>query len=109
MTEFIQVTTAIDSKERAQHLAEAIVKNRLAACVHVYGPITSSYWWQGNMEVAEEWVCAAKTRKDLYEDLADILKSLHPYEAPEIIAMPIIAGSQGYLDWIVQETTPNQK
>lgn len=105
MTEFIQVTTAIDSKEKAQQLAEALVKNRLAACVHVSGPITSTYWWQGQLEIAEEWVCVAKTRKELYEDVAEMIKRLHSYDEPEIIALPIIAGSQSYLDWIVQETT----
>ncbi len=105
MTECIQVTTAIDSREGAQNIAEALVKEHLAACVHVAGPITSTYWWQGNMEEAEEWICAIKTRKELFEDVADMIKRLHPYEEPEIIAIPIIAGSEGYLDWIVQETT----
>jgi len=104
MTEFIQVATAIDSKEQAQQIAEALVKNRFAACVHVSGPITSTYWWQGKMEVAEEWVCVAKTRKDLYEEVEKTLKSLHPYEEPEIIATPIIAGSESYLNWIIAET-----
>ena len=56
------------------------------------------------MEVAEEWICAAKTRKELYEDVEMALKSLHPYEEPEIIAMPIIAGSESYLHWIREET-----
>ncbi len=104
MTEFIQVTTAIDSKEGAQKIAEALVTERLAACVHVSGPITSTYWWQGKMEVAEEWVCAAKTRRDLYGDVENMLKRLHPYEEPEIIATPIVAGSPGYLNWIGDET-----
>lgn len=107
MEEFIQVTAAIDSQEGAQKIAEVLVKERLAACVHVSGPITSTYWWQGKMEVTEEWVCTAKTRKALYHDLAARLKSLHPYEEPEIIAVPIIAGIQSYLTWIAQETTPN--
>jgi periplasmic divalent cation tolerance protein len=56
MEEFIQVITAIDSQDGAQKIAEALVKERLAACVHVSGPITSTYWWQGKMEVAKEWV-----------------------------------------------------
>ena len=104
MTEFIQVTTAIDTEEQAQQLAEALVKHRLAACVHVFGPITSMYWWQGKMERAEEWICEAKTRRDLYEQVEKALKSLHSYDEPEIIATPIVAGSEGYLQWIQAET-----
>lgn len=104
MTEYIQVTTAIDSKEQAQRLAETLVTNRLAACAHVSGPITSTYWWQGRMEVAEEWICEAKTRRDLYKEMETILKSLHPYDEPEIIATPILTGSESYLKWILTET-----
>jgi periplasmic divalent cation tolerance protein len=105
--EFIQVTTAIDTRENAHKIAEEVVQKRLAACVHVYGPITSTYWWQGTREVAEEWVCTAKTRKDLFDKLMETIRSLHPYEEPEIIALPISAGSRSYLDWIAQETIPS--
>lgn len=106
MTEYIQATTAIDSKGQAQQLAEALVKQRLAACVHVSGPITSTYWWQGKMEIAEEWLCEAKTRSDLYEEVEHLLKSLHPYDEPEIIATPILTGSESHLNWIREETKP---
>src|SRR5713226_1179769 len=62
----IQVYTAIDSKEAAQKIALAIVSQRLAACCWVSGPITSTYWWEGKVEQAEEWVCTMKTRKALF-------------------------------------------
>ncbi len=68
MAEFIQVMTTIDSKEGAQKIAEALVAKRLAACVQVAGPITSTYWWQGEMEIAQEWLCIAKTRNELYRE-----------------------------------------
>lgn len=104
MTEYIQVSTAIDSEEGAQKIAEALVSTRLAACVHVAGPIQSTYRWQGQMERAQEWVCTAKTRQALYQEVEQAIRAIHPYEEPEIVAIPILAGSQGYLDWIAAET-----
>jgi len=106
MTDFIQVTTTVDTKEGAQKIAELLVKKRLAACVQVSGPISSTYWWQGKLEVAEEWVCTAKTRKEFYSELEKALQTAHPYDVPEILALPIIDGSQSYLDWLLAETTP---
>jgi periplasmic divalent cation tolerance protein len=104
MTEFIQVTTAIDTKEGAQKIAQTLVERRLAACVHVAGPITSTYWWQGKLEIEEEWTCAAKTRRDLYDTVEKAIREVHPYNEPEVIALPIVEGSQSYLAWIEQET-----
>ena len=80
MNEFIQVTVAINSEEGAHRIAEALVTKRLAASVWVSGPITSRYWWKGNVEQAEEWVCTAKTRKDLYYEVEQAMKEIHPYE-----------------------------
>lgn len=65
MTEYIQVLTTTGSKDDAQKIASSAVGKRLAACVQILGPITSTYWWQGAMETAEEWLCLLKTRKDL--------------------------------------------
>jgi periplasmic divalent cation tolerance protein len=105
MTDFVIVQTSIDSQDGAQKIADAVVSKHLAACCWVSGPITSTYWWKENMEKAEEWVCQIKTRKELYADVEQAIKAAHTYEEPEIIATPIIAGSQGYLAWIEQETT----
>lgn len=105
MRNFIQVTTAIDSREDAQNIARILVERRLAACVHVAGPISSFYWWQGKLENANEWTCTAKTRADLYEAVERAIREVHPYEEPEILAVPILTGSRSYLDWIVAETT----
>ena len=105
MTDFIQVMTAIGSKEDAQKMANAIIGQRLASCVQIIGPITSTYWWQAAMETAEEWLCLMKTRQDLYERVERAIRENHPYDEPEILAMPVIAGSRTYLEWIVSETT----
>jgi periplasmic divalent cation tolerance protein len=104
MAEFIEVHTTIDSREAGQKIAEAIVSKRLAACVQVSGPITSTYWWQGKVEQTEEWICTAKTRKELYKELEQVIREVHSYDTPEILAVNIITGNSDYLDWITQET-----
>jgi periplasmic divalent cation tolerance protein len=105
MTTFILVQTSIDTKEAAQQLASSMVTKRLAACCWVSGPITSTYWWKGAMEQAQEWICSFKTREDLYKDLEKAISEIHSYEVPEIVATSIISSNQSYLDWIVSETT----
>lgn len=105
MAEFIQVMTTIDSQEGAQKIAESLVSRRLVACAQVSGPITSTYWWQGKMETAQEWLCLAKTCRELYESVEQTIKEMHPYDTPEIIAISLIAGHKRYFDWIIGETT----
>jgi periplasmic divalent cation tolerance protein len=78
MSDFIQITTAIDSEEGAQKIAQILVEQRLAACVHVAGPVTSTYWWQGKMEVEKEWTCTAKTRKELYDAVEKTIREVLP-------------------------------
>lgn len=104
MTEFIQVSTTTDKREDAEHISKAIVENRLAACVQISGPVTSIYRWNDNMEESEEWLLTMKTSKNIYPRLEQAIKNFHPYEVPEIVAVPIIAGSKDYLDWLEKET-----
>ncbi len=104
MSEFIEVRTTIDSREGAKKIADALVESRLVACVQISGPITSTYWWKGQIEGAQEWVCTAKTRGDLYHKLEKAIRDAHSYEEPEITATAISMGSRGYLDWIADET-----
>jgi periplasmic divalent cation tolerance protein len=103
---FIQVLTTVESKKDAQRIAQAVVEKRLAGCVQVIGPITSTYWWQGNVETAEEWLCVIKSREDLYKELERAIRDVHPYEVPEILAMPVQAGSSSYLAWLDNELLP---
>jgi periplasmic divalent cation tolerance protein len=104
VTDCIEVRTTTDSREAAQKIAEALASQRLAACVQISGPITSTYWWEGKVSQAEEWAISAKTQRTLYDRLEQIIKQLHSYDEPEIIAVEIVTGSQSYLDWIRQET-----
>ena len=103
MTETVQVITTTGTKPDAHAIARAVVENRLAACVQVIGPITSTYWWQGEIETAEEWLCLIKTRADLFEQLEAAIKEVHPYDVPEILAVPVVAGSEDYLAWLDSE------
>lgn len=104
MIDYIQVVTTTARREDADRIAEALVESRLAACVQVLGPITSVYRWKGNVEKAEEWQCWVKTRRELYGAVEQAILGLHPYEVPEILAMPVLAGSAGYVNWLLAET-----
>jgi periplasmic divalent cation tolerance protein len=104
MTDYIQVVTTTEHQEDAERIARTLVEERLAACVQVSAPIISTYRWQGQIETAREWQCWAKTRRDLYEQVEQAIRRLHPYELPEILAMPILAGSGDYLAWLERET-----
>ena len=103
MTEYIQVVTTVDSEEEVQGLARALVEKHLAACVQVLGPVKSTYWWEAKIETGQEWQCIAKTRNDLYPQVEQTINQIHSYEVPEILAMPILAGAPGYLDWLDRE------
>ncbi len=103
MTEFIQVLTTTDTRPRADAIARALVEGRLAACVQVVGPVGSTFHWQGKIDAAEEWLCIAKTRADLYEQVEAAIRGVHTYQVPEILAVPVAAGFKGYLDWMRTE------
>jgi periplasmic divalent cation tolerance protein len=106
VAEHLQVVTTIDSEEAAEGIAAALVERRLAACAQVLGPIASHYRWQGEVESAREWMCVAKTAASRYDELEAAIHELHPYDEPEIVAIPIVAGSPGYLDWIGASVSP---
>lgn len=105
MIEAIQITTTVDSREAAARIAGTLVERRLAACVQVLGPVTSTYWWEGKVESAEEWLCLIKTRSDAYEAVEAAIRTDHPYDVPEILATPIIAGHSHYIDWLLREVS----
>lgn len=103
MTPFVQVVTTTATKQDAERIAAAVLERRLAACVQIAGPISSSYWWQGALETGEEWWCVMKSRGDLFPELERAIRTVHPYEEPEILAIPVADGSAGYLDWLDRE------
>jgi periplasmic divalent cation tolerance protein len=101
---FLQVQTTTDSRAEAVELAQAAVELRLAACAQVSGPLASTYWWEDSVERAEEWLLTLKLPAAGYQALAEFLIRRHSYDEPEIVALPIIAGSEAYLSWIEEET-----
>lgn len=96
----IQVVTTVGERSDAEKIARTLLEKRLAACVQIVGPVTSSYWWRGRIETEEEWLCFIKSSESHYEDVERAIKGIHPYEIPEVIAMPIIAGLPDYLMWL---------
>ncbi len=106
MAEYLQVITTVATREVADKIAASLVDQRLAACVQVIGPITSTYRWQGAMETSQEWLCLAKSRRDLYRPLEEAIRQVHPYQVPEILAIPVIAGSAAYLAWLDASVLP---
>ena len=100
MARCLQVVTTIDTKEHGDAIGKKLLEKRLAACVQIEGPISSSYWWKGEMETAKEWRCIIKTPVEKYNEVERTIRSNHPYEEPEIIGLAITAGSSTYLEWI---------
>jgi periplasmic divalent cation tolerance protein len=105
-SEYLQVQTTTDSRAEAMELARAAVEARLAACGQVAGPVASEYWWNDEIERAEEWFVFFKLPADRYDELAAFLAQRHSYDEPEIVATPIVAGSPSFLSWIRDETRP---
>ena len=103
METYIQVVTTTETKEDAEKIAKALVEKRLAACAQLVGPIVSTYWWKENVETDEEWQCIIKSKKSLYGEVEKAIKMIHLYETPEIIALPIVSGSDDYLEWLNSE------
>jgi len=100
MTECVQIVTTAESKEAAEKITKKLLEKRLAACVQIVGPITSTYWWRGKIEEAKEWLCLIKSKANLYEEIEREINELHTYETPEILALPVVTGSRTYLDWL---------
>ncbi len=103
MGEIVVFITA-SSEEEAAKIAKALVESQLAGCVNIIKNIRSIYSWQGKIEDEPEVLMIAKTRKGLFDDLSRKVKELHRYTVPEIIALPIVKGSEDYLKWLREVT-----
>ena len=104
--ETLLVITNLPDRAAAERLARALLDRRVAACVNIMSPCTSVYRWQGAVETADEHPLFAKTTRDRYELLERVIRELHPYELPEIIAVPLAGGLAAYLEWVETETRP---
>jgi periplasmic divalent cation tolerance protein len=101
--EVIVVMTTLPDAASAATLARAVLQARLAACVNRLAPCQSEYWWQGRLEQAEEWPLLIKTTRARYAELEALIVKTHPYDVPELVAMPLVAGLAPYLAWAAGE------
>ncbi len=81
-------------------MASAVLDRRLAACVQVVGPVESRFWWEGRLDTATEWLCLVKTTDDRLDQVVSAIRQAHSYDTPEIIALPVVGGSDAYLRWV---------
>lgn len=106
MSDTIVVLCTCPDNTSARELAQTLLSERLAACVNLIPQVTSLYYWQGKMEESQEVQLVIKTRRTLFGVLQERLLALHPYEVPEILALPILCGNTSYLQWLQEQTTP---
>ncbi len=97
---YIIILITASNRKEARKIANQLVKNRLAACVNIVGKLESVFRWKGKIDKAKEELLIIKTKKARLPELIKLVKSIHSYEVPEIIALPIIGGSRPYLRWI---------
>ena len=100
MTDNIVILSTCATAEDAERIARALLEERVAACVNVLPGMRSFYRWQGKLEDASEWLLVIKSSRSLFGALRATLEKAHPYDVPEIIALPIIDGAPGYLQWL---------
>jgi periplasmic divalent cation tolerance protein len=103
--QYILVMVTAPTQEVGEQIIEMLIEKKLAACVNMISPVNSCYLWQGKSYDEEEVLLIVKTRAELFEaEIVPAIKGIHPYDVPEIIALPILMGSQSYLDWIGEMT-----
>lgn len=102
----IVVLVTVGNGEEAEVIAHSLVGERLAACVQMLGPVRSIYRWHEAVHDEEEWLLVIKSRADLFEQIEAWVRALHSYDTPEVIALPVSAGSQPYLEWLRRSVGP---
>jgi periplasmic divalent cation tolerance protein len=103
MIEAAVVLVTVSTREEGEHLAATLVAERLAACVNIVGPIRSIYRWEGHVQDEQEFLLIIKTVTTVLARLEKRIRALHSYQTPEIIALPVTAGSEAYLRWLAGE------
>lgn len=103
MTDSIVVMITCSSKKEANKVKKVLLEKRKAACVNIIPSVDSSFRWKGKIDSSLEVLLLAKTKKKMLKKIVTLVKKLHSYEVPEIIALPIIGGNRDYLNWIEKE------
>ncbi len=99
---YIVILITSDSIEEADHIARVLLEKKKVACVNILRGIDSYFWWEGKVDSARENLLIAKTKASLLPEVVALVRKIHSYDVPEVIALPIIGGNQDYLDWIEQ-------
>lgn len=99
------VVLCTSPKSNSEQLANKILESKLAACVNITSDITSLYWWQGKVQKDCEQMLIIKTSEEHFDRLEDLISSIHPYDVPEIVALPINYGSENYMEWLFKEVS----
>jgi periplasmic divalent cation tolerance protein len=102
MTDKIVVLSTVETEDQARKLARALVEDRLAACVNIVGGVNSVYRWQEEVQESDERLLLIKTNRELLPQVRAAIERLHSYELPEVIALPIVDGSERYLRWLAE-------
>ena len=102
-TDKIVILVTSDNKEEAGKIADMLVSHRIAACVNIVPEVNSTFWWQGQTDTARELLLIIKSKASLLSQITELIKEVHSYEVPEVIALPIVGGNDDYLDWIDNE------
>jgi len=102
-TTCLLILTTTPKKADGQNIARLLVRERAAACVQIVGRIESRYRWKGKIEEAQEWLCIIKTTTKNFKKVERLIRTIHPYEVPEIVAVPLVAGGDDYLSWLSAE------
>jgi periplasmic divalent cation tolerance protein len=100
---YIVLFTTASNSEEAHKIAKVLLSQRKAACVNIVSGISSLFWWQDKLDSSQESLLIVKTKASLLNQIVTLVKEIHSYEVPEIIALPIIGGNQDYLEWIDKE------
>ncbi|MFQ5718637.1 MAG: divalent-cation tolerance protein CutA [Acidobacteriota bacterium] len=106
LTDKVVALTTVGSREQATHIAEELIGRHLAACVNIVPAVRSIYRWKGKVWDDEEYLLVIKSTRARFDALRDAIQSLHSYELPEVIAMPVSDGDAGVLDWIARSVEP---
>ena len=101
----VQVQFTVDDESARDAIVDELLQRRLVACAQTVGPITSRYWWNGELSEAREWLVVCKTVPRHVDAVVETIRARHPYEVPEIVAGEITGGLAAYLDWVDAETT----
>ncbi len=97
----ILITTG--TEKEAQRIADVLLKHRRAACVNIVPTVSSLFWWEGKIDSDRESLLIVKTRASVLKELVGLVREVHSYDVPEIIALPILGGNPDYLEWIARE------